>query len=70
MRFIGVGQPLGADSPLITNITAAVRLIGSFYIMIYRVAERAVGWWLGSGHGRPAGGAARRPPKLSRDVLF
>ena len=38
--------------------------------MIYRVAERAVGWWLGSGHGRPAGGEARRPPKLSRNVVF
>ena len=37
------------------NITAAVRLIGSLYIMIYRVAERAVGWWLGSGRGRPPG---------------
>ena len=38
--------------------------------MIYRVAGRAVGWWLGSGHGRPAGGAARRPPRLSPDVVF
>ena len=36
------------------NITAAVRLIGSLYIVIYRVAEGAAG----GGQGRPAGGAA------------
>ena len=58
------------DMILYYNITAAVRLIGSLYIMIYRVAERAVGWWLGSGRGRPAGGAARRPPRLSPDVFL
>ena len=38
--------------------------------MIYRVAERAVGWWLGSGRGRPAGSGQEATEAIARRFFF